>query len=80
MGSKLYRLVFLMFLGHMRAAKTQINLRIRAILSGHSLSANKIIVYYRMYEWRAKARMILCACAGAPESAHFMHVRRQFSV
>ena len=30
--------------------------------------------YYRMYEWRAKAQMILWACAGKSESAHFAHV------
>ena len=29
-----------------------------------SLSANKIIGYYTMYEWIAKAQMNLCACAG----------------
>ena len=62
--------------GHMRAAKAQISLRIRAVWSGPSLSANKIIGYYRMYEWRAKARMILCACKRWSKSANFEHVRR----
>ena len=32
--------------------------------SGPSLFVNRIIRYYRMYELRAKAQMILCACAG----------------
>ena len=53
----------------MRTAKTQINLHIRAAWSGPSLSANRIIGYYRMFEWRAKAQMILCACES--ESAQF---------
>ena len=37
---------------------------------------NRIIVYYRMYEYRATARMILCACAGI--SAQFAHARKHF--
>ena len=40
--------------GHIRAAKTLIRLRIRAVWSGPSLSASRLIAYYRMYEWRAK--------------------------
>ena len=63
--------------GHMRTAKAQISLRIRAVWSGPSLSANKLIGK-EMYEWRAKARMILCARAGYSESAHSAHVRRHF--
>ena len=35
----------------------------------------RIIGYYRMFERRVKARMLLCACAGLPEYAHFAHVR-----
>ena len=61
--------------GHMRTAKTQISLRIRAVWSGPSLSANGIIGYYRMYECRAKARILLCACAGWSEYAHFAHIQ-----
>ena len=64
--------------GHMRTAKTQISLRIRAGLSGPSLSANRIIGKYRMYQLKAKARMILCACVEWSESARFAHVRRHF--
>ena len=63
-------------LGHMWTAKAQIRLRIRAVWSGPSLSANRIIVYYRTYEWTAKTREILCA--GSSESAHFVHTRRHF--
>ena len=33
-----------------------------------------IIGYYRTNEWRAKARMIFCACAWSAESVHFAHV------
>ena len=47
----------------MRTAKAQISLHIRAVCSGPSLSANWIIGYYRMYEWRADSQMILFACA-----------------
>ena len=61
---------------HMRTAKAQIRLRICAVWSGPSVSANRIIGYYRMYEWRAKARMIFCACTGWSEFARFAHVRR----
>ena len=35
-----------------------ISLSIPAVLSGISLSANKIIGNYRIYEWRAKVQMI----------------------
>ena len=54
----------------MRTVKAQISLRIRAVWSGQSLSAYIIIGYYRMYEWSAKARMILCACAACSKIAH----------
>ena len=53
LGHALRKRVF----GHMRTAKARISLRIRC------MSANRIIGYYRMYERRAKARMILYACA-----------------
>ena len=35
---------------------------------------NRIIGYYRLYKLRAKALMILCACGGRSESAHFVQV------
>ena len=63
---------------HMRIANVQISLRIRAAWSGPSLSANRIIWYYRMYDWRAKTRMIRSACTRWCESAYFAHVRRHF--
>ena len=34
-------------------------------------SANRIIEYYIIYEWRVKARMILYACAWWSEASHF---------
>ena len=39
---------------NMRTAKAQISLGIRTIRSGPSLSANRIIEYYKMYQWRAR--------------------------
>ena len=39
--------------------------------SGSSLSTNRIIGHYRMYEWRAKTRTLLCACVGWSESTQF---------
>ena len=41
-------------------------------------SESALFGYYRMYEWRAKAHMIVCACAGWFEFAHFEHVWRHF--
>ena len=70
--SDAYKAKFRAF-GHMRTAKALIRLRECAVWSGPSLSANRIIGYYRVYEWRT--RIIVCACAGQSESAHFAHVR-----
>ena len=39
-----------------------------------------VIGYHILYEWKAKARAILHACAGWSEFAHFAHVWRRFSV
>ena len=44
---------------------------IHAVLSDHSLSANRIIGYYRLPEWTAKSRVIFCACAEWSETAYF---------
>ena len=57
--------------GHVQTAMAQIRLCRRTVWSGPSLSANRIITlgYYRIYKWRAKARMILCACAEWSECA-----------
>ena len=46
--------------GHMRTVKTQISLHTG--WSGPSLSANRIIRYYRMHEYRAKVHDILRMC------------------
>ena len=46
-----------------------------AVWSGPSQFANRIIGYYKMYEWRAKAQMVLYTCTGCSESEH---VRRHF--
>ena len=62
------------FFGHIRTAKAQLSLRICAVLSGPSLAAKRIIGDYKMYKWRAKARVILCACAGYA----FAHVKMHF--
>ena len=64
------------FFWHMQAGKAQIRLRMGEVWSGNSLSTNRIIGYYRMFEWRAKDRMILCACAGLSKYVRFAHVRR----
>ena len=63
-------------LGHMHTEKAQISLHICTVWSGPSVSTTRIIGHCRMLEWRAKACMIFCVCAGWSESAHFVHVRR----
>ena len=59
--------------GHIWTAMARIRLRESLLLSTTIITG-----YYRMYEWRAKAHVILCACAGWSESAPFAHVRRHF--
>ena len=63
---------------YMRTAKAQIRLRIRAVWSVPSLSANRIISNYRIYIWRSKARIILSTREGWSQKAHFAHARRYF--
>ena len=58
-----------------RTAKALINLRIRAVWQGLHCSLT-LIGYYRMWEWRGRARMIPCACPRWSKSAHFAHVQR----
>ena len=41
--------------GHMRTAKAQISLPIQAGWSGPSMSTNRVIGCYKMFEWREKA-------------------------
>ena len=64
-GLRVGRAVRKYLFGHIQTAKALISLRGGAAWSGPSLSANRII------GWRAKARMIFCACAEWCESAHF---------
>ena len=64
--------------GHMRTVRVLIGLRGRAVRSGPSLSANRILGYNRMYEWRVDFPVILCAWAGWSEFVYFAHVRRNF--
>ena len=45
-------------------------------VAGHSISENRIVGYFRMYEQTATARMILCACAGWSVRI-FAHVWKQ---
>ena len=63
---------------HMQTAKDHISLHFHSVWLGLSLFANRIIGYKRLYEWRAKAQILLCTCAGWSESAHFVHVWRHF--
>ena len=65
-------------IGQMRTSMAQITLCICTVRWGPSLSAIRIIWYFRMYEWNAKARMILCPCAVWCEFTNFAHVRRHF--
>ena len=60
--------------GIMPMGKAQISLPIHVVWSRPSLSANRIIGYCRMCEWRAKACILLRTCAGLSESVHFVHV------
>ena len=59
LGHAMWKRVF----GHMRTAKARISLHIRAFWSEPSLSANGIIGYYWIYQWRENTRLIRCACA-----------------
>ena len=60
--------------GHMRTAKAQTSLCIRVIWA--SLSANRIIWDYRLYEWWSMPRMLRCASAGWSKSLNFKHDQR----
>ena len=63
---------------HMRTEKAKISLRIRAVWTWPSLSANGSILCYSMFQCRRNARMRLCACAEWFESAYFAHIRKHF--
>ena len=62
--------------GHMRTAKAQISLRIRAGWSGRSLSASIIIGYYWLFQWRVNVQIRIWACVVWFQYAHFAHARR----
>ena len=51
-------------LGHMRTVKVQISLHIYIVWSEPTLSANRIIRHYKMYQETVNARMRLCAFVG----------------
>ena len=59
--------------GQMWTAKAQISLHICPFLSGPSLSTSRIIVHYKMFQWRANTQKRLCTCTGWCELAHFAH-------
>ena len=62
---------------HMYTVKAQSSMHVYTIWSEPLLYTNRIIGYFRMYEWRAKTH-VLCACTGKSESDHFAHVRSHF--
>ena len=62
---------------HMRTAKARISLRIHAVLPLPSLSANRIIVYHKMFQWRVKVRMRPCDVQD-DVLAYFSHAWRHF--
>ena len=64
--------------GHALIVNVLIRLHRCTVWPGLSLSATRITGYYRMYHWRANARMRPYRCAGWCESAHFAHARRYF--
>ena len=49
--------------GHMRTANAQISLWIHTAWSRSSLSGHRITGHYRIYQWRANARLRFCPCA-----------------
>ena len=58
---------------NMQTTKPKISLHIYAVWSGLSLSAIRIICYYRIHERRPKAQVILLVYAGSV-FVHFAHV------
>ena len=71
--------------GHKRAAKARISMRIRAVCSGPSLFANRIIGYYSMYEESKgsddtlRMHRMIWICADCPcSNAHFRLMRLNY--
>ena len=80
LGSHIRRYVFSRCGSHISHAMReyvfrQMSLRMCAVWQGHSLSANRIIEYYRIYEWRAKVWMIFCTYVGWSESVGAIRFR-----
>ena len=66
--------------GYIRAAKALISLSICAVCSLPSLSVKRIIGCFTICEWRANARMILCAWQNNLHLRIFTHGRRHICV
>ena len=62
-----------------RTAKAQISLRIRAVWSGPSLSANRITGSFRMYQCLRNATNETCTCVGWIWICAFSHARRHIA-
>ena len=65
--------------GHMQIAKAQISLRIRAVWSGPSLSAKRIVGNYRIY-FGEYSLYVAAHAWDDPDSVHFAHARRHIFV
>ena len=63
---------------HMRTTQAQISTQTRTVWWMQKLSADRIIGYYTMYKWRAKAQTVLWACTSWSASVHFVHIWRHF--
>ena len=61
---------------HMRTMQAQISMQNRTAWWMQKLSADRIIGYYTMYKWRAKAQTVLWACTSWSASVHFVHIWR----
>ena len=66
MGRTMWEYVF----GHMQTVKGQTSLDICDDWSEPALSSNRIIGYYRLYEWKTMTMMILYVCARLSDSTH----------
>ena len=59
--------------GHMWTANCLISMRIRVVWSGPLLSANRIIWYYKMFQWRENVWTRFCVWAEWCAFSHFEH-------
>ena len=74
LGSAMWKRVF----GHTLIAKTQISLRIRAVWSGPSLFAYRIIGYWRIYRYITKVLIRLYCFVGWPGSLLLPYVQNTY--